>query len=68
MRSLLKSIVLILSPGIGLMMATALENNGATVYIIGRRPDVLQKAAKEHNVSISISEHNIPHFNFIDNH
>ncbi|KAK7464839.1 hypothetical protein VKT23_006045 [Stygiomarasmius scandens] len=35
--------------GIGLMMATALENNGATVYIIGRRPDVLQKAAKEHN-------------------
>lgn len=31
-------------------MAKALENNGATVYIIGRRLDVLQKAAREHNV------------------
>lgn len=54
--------------GIGLMMATALENNGATVYIIGtmvssrpycidvltvaigRRVDVLEKAARENNV------------------
>ncbi|KAF5362882.1 hypothetical protein D9758_007043 [Tetrapyrgos nigripes] len=35
--------------GIGLMMASALENNGATVYIIGRRLDVLQKAAKENS-------------------
>ncbi|PPR04086.1 hypothetical protein CVT24_010659 [Panaeolus cyanescens] len=35
--------------GIGLMMATALENNGATVYIVGRRFDVLQEAAQEHN-------------------
>ncbi|KAG1821293.1 NAD(P)-binding protein [Suillus variegatus] len=35
--------------GIGLMMATALENNGATVYIIGRRLEVLEKAAKENN-------------------
>lgn len=32
------------------MMATALEHNGATVYIIGRRGDVLKKAAKENNV------------------
>ncbi|KAJ3762713.1 hypothetical protein EV361DRAFT_809814 [Lentinula raphanica] len=35
--------------GIGLMMATALENNGATVYIVGRRHDVLQRAAQENN-------------------
>ena len=33
--------------GIGLMMAKALEANGAKVYIIGRRLEVLEKAAKE---------------------
>lgn len=33
--------------GIGLMLATALEQNGATVYILGRREDVLVKAAKQ---------------------
>jgi len=38
------------SIGIGLMMAKALENNGATVYIIGRRLDILQMAARENNV------------------
>ncbi|KAJ4305770.1 hypothetical protein N0V90_001302 [Kalmusia sp. IMI 367209] len=31
--------------GIGLMLAQALEANGATVYILGRRLDVLEKAA-----------------------
>ncbi|OIW30406.1 NAD(P)-binding protein [Coniochaeta ligniaria NRRL 30616] len=31
--------------GIGLMMAQALEANGAVVYIIGRRKEVLDKAA-----------------------
>ena len=36
--------------GIGLMMATALENNGATVYIVGRRMQVLEKAARENSV------------------
>ncbi|KAF5360417.1 hypothetical protein D9756_004970 [Leucocoprinus leucothites] len=35
--------------GIGLMMASALENNGATVYIVGRRGDVLKKAAAENS-------------------
>ncbi|KAJ3508598.1 hypothetical protein NLJ89_g5674 [Agrocybe chaxingu] len=40
--------------GIGLMMATALETNGATVYIVGRRMDVLEKAAKENSVSTGL--------------
>jgi NAD(P)-dependent dehydrogenase (short-subunit alcohol dehydrogenase family) len=31
--------------GIGLMMAQALEANGAIVYIIGRRKEVLDNAA-----------------------
>ncbi|KAH8119228.1 NAD-binding protein [Phellopilus nigrolimitatus] len=34
--------------GIGLMIATALENNGATVYILGRRLEVLKNAAEKH--------------------
>lgn len=38
-------------PGIGLMMATVLEHNGATVYIVGRRREVLEEAAKENSVS-----------------
>lgn len=32
------------------MMAKALEANGARVYIIGRRAEVLERAAKEHSV------------------
>ena len=34
------------------MMATALESNGATVYILGRRLDRLEKAARENNVRV----------------
>ena len=32
------------------MMAKALENNGATVYIVGRRKEVLEVAARENSV------------------
>ncbi|GJE97661.1 NAD(P)-binding protein [Phanerochaete sordida] len=35
--------------GIGLMIAAALEQNGATVYIVGRRLEMVEKAAREHN-------------------
>lgn len=35
------------------MIATALEHNGAVVYIASRRLDVLEKASKEHNVCAS---------------
>ena len=38
--------------GIGLMIATALENNGATVYIVSKRQSVLEEAARKHNVSV----------------
>lgn len=32
------------------MMASALENNGATVYLVGRRLEVVEKAARDNNV------------------
>ena len=35
------------------MMATALENNGAVVYIVSRRLDILEKAASDNNVGFS---------------
>ena len=37
--------------GIGLMIAKALEHNGAIVYVLGRREDLLQNASKQANVS-----------------
>jgi NADP-dependent 3-hydroxy acid dehydrogenase YdfG len=36
-----------ISIGIGLMMAKALEENGAKVYIVGRRMELLEKVSKE---------------------
>ena len=39
--------------GLGLMMASTLENNGAKVYILGRRSDVLAKAAKDFAVILA---------------
>jgi len=38
--------------GIGLMMTLALASNGARVYILGRRFDVLEKTAKSHSVGL----------------
>lgn len=37
--------LLMLEVGIGLMISQALEANGAIVYIIGRRKEVLEEAA-----------------------
>lgn len=36
--------------GIGLMIARALEHNGAKVYILGRREEILKTAAKKNAV------------------
>lgn len=38
------------------MMAKALEENGAKVYIIGRRMETLEKAAKQ-AVCLSVHKH-----------
>jgi NADP-dependent 3-hydroxy acid dehydrogenase YdfG len=52
LRRALEGIVSYMLLGIGLMMAKALEHSGAIVYIVGRRLEVLEKAAKEHSVSL----------------
>lgn len=41
--------------GLGLMLATALENNGAVVYIVGRRLSILEQAAAERNVRLTLT-------------
>ena len=38
--------------GLGAMMAGALENNGATVYILGRRKESLEKTIAERAVRV----------------
>lgn len=38
--------------GIGLMIAKALEENGAKVYIVGRRKSVLESVAKKEAVRL----------------
>lgn len=35
------------------MMAKALEQNGAKVYIVGRRKELLEKVAKEEAVRVT---------------
>ena len=42
----IKCIIWLLFIGIGLMIAQSLESNGAIVYILGRRQDTLDTAAK----------------------
>jgi NAD(P)-dependent dehydrogenase (short-subunit alcohol dehydrogenase family) len=39
--------------GIGLMMVKALEENGAKVYVVGRRKEMLDKVAREESVRLS---------------
>lgn len=40
--------------GIGLMIARALEHNGAKVYILGRREEVLKTAARQNAVRLVV--------------
>jgi len=54
----------ILMTGIGLIMASALESNGATVYIVGRRGDVLKKAAAENSVCLRVLGYLYPNLFF----
>lgn len=41
-----------INTGIGLMIAKALEENGAKVYIVGRRKDVLDSVAQKEAVRL----------------
>lgn len=40
------------------MMVKALEENGAKVYVIGRRQEVLEKVAKEEAVPLTLMHPN----------
>lgn len=46
------------------MIATALENNGATVYIVSKRLSVLEEAARKNNVG---STYNVISFRTVPN-